>query len=992
MPSVHRLVWRSVACAAVLILLVGSEPVMAAEPGFSFLIGPYPSKGLFEYRLDAADFRKTHPTAKTLAIVIERDGKTIKNDSEPIDGEGRVQGYLDVGKMPDGALYNVTGTVVDAGGQSLGSDTETFTRHVMPFESAQPTGLSDIIVPPFTAPVMEKSSVSCIERTYQHGSDGLLTQVIAAGEPLLASPVVFKARVGDGQLMTLKGDEPKLAPVGKGRASYSQTFSGEGITLKVEGAFDYDGFYLFTVHVAPTAGPVVLHDLRLDLPYREQIAQLIDAAVSWRRIEGEHKECLGALDPKQGVLWDSKTFPDRNWPRIGNMPPYLWLGDDDRGMVYSCASSQGMHDDENLPAAQVERSGDAIIYTVWFVNSDLRLSSARQFQFALQASPFKPMTEHSDLWRNAGYREPYKNGTSFTNWFTDGSYPTYGRFLTLPLLKKYRDATGVDQAGTMASAVSECGGTPEYQQFWHEWGSGLGWNKQTPRPPEEWAVKMMQEAHLPVNPFIRVESVSDVSATNRDYRVWWYNQEVLHSGISFIYQDNPPDVTYYDPPNGYGYTRDDGRTEPTSAIWNSRTFMKRIATTAIEDGKTDCVYLWANAINPALPGRSFVRKMLNGEYLYTKLFTLSQIRVLASHQWGMGLDWYPFPQTEESPYPNIGPVRKYWRAVFSRLLLHDITNFSGGDDSGFCSRWIDALDLFWLDDPTVQWHAYYRPDAIKANHDTTYVSTYTAKGRALLFVSNQASDSVVEGIPLSELARLGQGDLKYFYDAETGEQIETDNALHLFIPGDDYRVVLGFPTPWQFAAKNALGKPELPAQSTLDPEDTLTAISKQLLTSRTLGPVANADSLYEQWMQRVMTDLPDSPDVQYLDAKSCSGVNFEKPGIQASLFYDKRRGIFLANYYNDSNEDVRLSDNVRKQLAAKVGQSGHEYVIHPVTGISEWAFIDIPSHRGLLEIWYPDSPDFWGKHDGPFKASDMLANIRGAVNARQKEMGGRPLK
>jgi hypothetical protein len=83
---------------------------------------------------------------------------------------------------------------------------------------------------------------------------------------------------------------------------------------------------------------------------------------------------------------------------------------------------------------------------------------------------------------------------------------------------------------------------------------------------------------------------------------------------------------------------------------------------------------------------------------------------------------------------------------------------------------------------------------------------------------------------------------------------------------------------------------------------------------------------------------------------------------------------------------------VRKQLAAKVGQSGHEYIIHPVTGISEWAFIDIPSHRGLLEIWYTDSPDFWGKHDGPFKASDMLGNIRGAVNARQKEMGGRPLK
>lgn len=981
--------------------MLGAFPMAStsrADPtntkAFHFLVGPYPSKGIFEYQLDAREFRSAHPDAATLALNVERDNVSIKKDSQPIGTDGQAHGYLDVGVMPDGAHYQITGSVLDAAGKELAHDADSFTRTVMPFEKAPPLGTSEVIVAPFTAPVIDGDKVSCIERTYQHGSDGLLSQIIAAGEPLFSRPAVFRARVNDGKLVTLKGSQPVLSSAGKGTVAFKQSFTGEGITLNVEGAFDYDGFYLFTVHLSPASEPVTLHDLRLELPYRDTIAQLIEASVTWRRIEGTQKECMGELDSKQGVLWDSKTFPSRNWPRIGNMPPFVWLGDDDRGLVYSCASEQGMHNDENLPAAQLERAGKEVVYTAWFVNSPLKLAGERTFQFALQASPFKPMAEHANLWRNQTYRQPYKNGTLFTNWFTDGSYPTYGRFLTLDLLKKYRDSTGVDQAGTMASAVSECGGTPEYQQFWHEWGSGLGWNKQTPRSPEPWAVAMMKEANLPVNPFIRVESASNVSATNVNYRTWWYDQEARHAGISYVYQDNPPYVYYDDPPNGYGYQRDDGRREPTSAIWNSRTFMKRIAVAATDAGKTDSPYIWANAISPVLPGRSFCRKMLNGEYLYTKLFTLGQIRVMASHQWGMELDWYPFPQTEESPYPNIGPVRKYWREVFSRLLLHDITNFSGGDDAGYTSRWINALDLFWLDDPTVAWHPYYRADALKASHPTTYCSAYSAKGRALLMISNQAEQPTVESVPLAEVARVGGDGLKYFYDAETGEEIEvTGDALKLFIPAQDYRVVIGFPAPWPFAAKNALGEGDLPAQSTLDPEDTLTAISKQLLTSRTLQPVPNANRLYEDWMARVLKEVPvDSPDVVYLDAKDCADIPFGQPGIQCSIIYDKKHNASLISYYNASDKDVRLPDQVRTEICKKAGQTGHQFIIHPVTGISEWAFVDIPSGRGLLEICYPDTQDFWNAHNGPFKASNMLANMNRAIEARQKEMGGRQPK
>jgi hypothetical protein len=187
--------------------------------------------------------------------------------------------------------------------------------------------------------------------------------------------------------------------------------------------------------------------------------------------------------------------------------------------------------------------------------------------------------------------------------------------------------------------------------------------------------------------------------------------------------------------------------------------------------------------------------------------------------------------------------------------------------------------------------------------------------------------------------------------------------------------------------------PDLPAQSTLDPEETLTAISRQLLKSPIQQPVANGNRLYEEWMKRIMTELPaTSPDVVYLDAAACSDIDFGKPGIQCSVFYNRKLDAMLLDFYNASDADVSLSRNIRDLLAKKAGKKGQGYVIHPVTGISEWAFIDIPARRGLLEICYPDSPDYGGLRKGPFKVGTMMGNINQAVESLTKENGGRVSK
>ena len=72
-----------------------------------------------------------------------------------------------------------------------------------------------------------------------------------------------------------------------------------------------------------------------------------------------------------------------------------------------------------------------------------------------------------------------------SGWGIGYYYPTYGRFLDLArnaeAIRRVR-ASGYDFIAASASSCSECGGTPEYQQFWREWGSELGWDKMSLSP------------------------------------------------------------------------------------------------------------------------------------------------------------------------------------------------------------------------------------------------------------------------------------------------------------------------------------------------------------------------------------------------------------------------------------------------------------------------------------------------------------------------------
>ena len=986
----------------------------------------------------------------------------------------------------------------------LSAKKETFTRKVMPFETAPKAGTEDFVPAPFTPPMIAGNSVSCVGRVYTHGTGGLLESLVADGKEILAAPATLKVKTlsqapgrreetggvrspgfsrnpgqtppkggttnaetppkggttnaetppkggttnaetppkggttnaetppkggttnaetppkggttnaetppkggttnaetppkggtknaetpPKGGTTNLIGGKPTLKARGRGMVAYQQAFTGAGLKMDVRGQFDYDGFYRFTVQLAPQAGPVDIGQCYLELPLCGATATLVEAPVEWMWKDWE--KCAGFLDAAQGRLWDSKRFPFAVRERKGNMPPFCWVGDDDRGVCFSCASERGMHNDDALPAAALDREGRAVVFRAWFVNKPLKLDKPRCFEFALQASPFKPLDPSHRLWRCGVSRNDCCYGTHgryfHTGWGIGYYWPTYGRFLDLAknaaAIDRVRQS-GFDYIAASASSCSECGGTPEYQQFWREWGSALGWDKTPLGPLPEWMDKHMRDSGVHYDRFVSLESASNSCPSNCDYRAWWFQEVARHCQTSMIYQDNPPYGYFYQPAAGYGYTRDDGVREPTCATWNARQFMRRALHVAVKSGTDNpAPGVYPNVCGSAQPGRSFCFRGLTGEYLESDRLPLGTLRVWCSKQWGMNIDWL-------MQEPTAGATLKYWRGLCSRLFLLDVTSFSRDDLANQASCWLAALDLFWLDDPTLAWHPYFRNPIVKSTlRSTTLVSAYTARDRLLLIVSNQDPDDVVETVVLENLEKHGGGGLKHYYDAETGEEIELPraDALRLHVAGNDFRLVLGFTAPWPFAAKHAVRRPELPAQSSLDARRTLTALCRQLLAGPKLSPVENAHRLTETWVQAIVAEFQSDPaNFVYLDAKTCGDVDLGDKNIQTALLYDKRRQVLLAVYFNPTATDRLLKGNAREALNKKVERPGHAYVLDPIRGTSQWNVIDLPAGSGKLELLYADGGDYGGARRGPFACGTMWSNLRKALEARKQEM------
>jgi hypothetical protein len=969
---------------------------------FKFFTGPYPSYNIVDIKVDARTLKANYPDDLTAEIRIERNQREVFNNKFKISPDGELFKSINLNEkkqwMPEGK-YTVEVKIFDKNNKIINAKKDSFTRKIMPFEIEAEAGIEDIIPEPFIKPEIDRNQVKCVLRTYKHSTNGLFAGIIADSKNLLSAPArLLVKKQGGNDYIFMSGSAPELTYQGKGKIKLKQTFSGGGLTVQLNGTMDYDGFYLFDLSYGPetNSDEVTISEFFLEIPFKAEHAFLYETAKTnssiWANISPKDIP-VGKLPQKQGIIWDSitakKFYLGGERCRKNNLAPYLWLGDDYRGMVWSMASARGTNNSNQKPSATISREGNQVVFRNWFVNKPLKLKNEKEVKFAILATPFKPMPKNWRLWRGASKSNlPYANGVAISSpHIYDGLYNCYGRFITVKALKealdKIREKSNYDILSLAGSSCSECGGTPEYQQFWYEWGSPINWIKQN--LPQEIPAKYKKKYEpfgISPNPFVMVEAKSNACDSNIRYRSWWFKQAVKYCGAGAIYQDNPPHQFRFQPVVGYGYINQGGVNEPENAIWQDREFQKRVANILAENGVKNTPNSYHHTSgNLNIPGGAFSRRVFLGEFSRSDKLPLDVLRIWLSKQWGWSVNWL-------CQGSDAVASRKYWRNLFSKLLLLDVMDFT---PNYLAKQWLLTMDIFRLDAQDLKWHPYYRQNPVKSNSDLIKISYYTQKGKAVFVISNQSNKPVVERIDISKLA-VNCG---FFYDVESLEKINLkENKLQLYLPPNSYRLIIGFSTPWEYSAEKLFSK-NYPAQSELDRQDTVNRISKLLLNNWKIKQPEESHFITVDWIKEIIGEITVEKDCFKFFSKKYFASKlpemYREIKISALVKYKKsdKKEIkcILMNYYNPSKHGKIYREDIRKKLVQIIVNRPvkYVYVLDALYGYTySHSALDLPSQSGRLELYYWDYIDYHKTKEpkGPCKIGNSLFYLKKALDKR----------
>jgi hypothetical protein len=209
-------------------------------------------------------------------------------------------------------------------------------------------------------------SVSCWGRTYRFVPGSLLESVTAAGSGILHAPVRLTAVAG-GRSVRFAAETIDQVASDPDEVVLEQRLTAANLDLRVQAHVEFDGMIRFDVEVS-AADAVDLDSLSIEIPIR-----------------AEHAEYLYHFPGAWGTARNAGALPDTA-VKMG-FRPYVWLGDDDRGLAWFSESDRDWHVAPGTPATEVVRDGDRVVLTLHLISSPMRLAPESQRPLAWDTAP-----------------------------------------------------------------------------------------------------------------------------------------------------------------------------------------------------------------------------------------------------------------------------------------------------------------------------------------------------------------------------------------------------------------------------------------------------------------------------------------------------------------------------------------------------------------------------------------------------------------------------
>lgn len=734
------------------------------QQGMPVDIEPHPARGLWNVTFDAGGYMAPDgPGTRAIVSVLSAGRETVRAEITSFtDGIGI--GHLDLKRIPAGPTV-VRIAVLDAAGKEVTrADTPFIKPEKAPWEGSQ-TGLEDRVLPPFTpikvggVAAMEgrapqSKSVECWGRRYI--MDGLLpTQIESAGAPLLAAPMALTLSDATGGIAWQKttaavtGWSPTVAHC-------HAAAQGKGLSVGVDTRIEYDGLLWSEVTLTP-AQALELTDLTLQVPLRTA-----------------HATYLHHVRP----LWredDAGLLPEGGYEATGFLP-YVWLGDDDRGLAWLAESEQGWTIQSGKPTVQVVRQGDRVVLKIHLISAPTRLAQPLKLAFGLQATPVKPRPAGARGWRlgNLGTGDTLKDpsrGNIQCIW-PNGNLLAYGYPWPADAARFRQVVKDLHARGTRVMVyvnlnfLAEL--TPEFAYYSPDWIDPA-------RCVKAGDVLQMGGATMGACPAVPAW---------RDFIATKLARFVDEFGVDGIYVDCWNPVPCQVEEHGCGWRDAGGNLHPRFSILGSREIVRRVRE-VLTDRRPDAHIMVHMSANVCIPMLSFADSMLDGEqYQGDKAPRDDYLNVLPLDKWraeNTGRQWglVPFFLPMFSPGENRRSPRPIER-LMGLALAHDCGVWPVWCNTQVVFDTWEALDKFGIVD--AEFAPYWTPNGITSLQPETVVSVYRKPGAALLVVLNTALtdtrarvkvDPQQLGLPAAYRAHMA---------ADDAPVPVTDNTFEITIP------------------------------------------------------------------------------------------------------------------------------------------------------------------------------------------------------------------
>lgn len=236
-------------------------------------------------------------------------------------------------------------------------------------------GYTNRVLAPWTPVKVKKQTVSVWGRTYEFDGMPLPSGVTTAGAEVLAAPIRFAVQAG-GNAQSWHNRTTSVVAHTAQAATIRTEADAQALSLKSLVRIEYDGVIWSELELEPR-GTDTIDSLLLEIPLRS-----------------EHAKYLYHFPGRWGSAYNAGALRESGFQSA--FRPYVWLGDDERGLAWFCESDQGFTPPQATDVVTIRREADQVVLRVKIIGEPIKSTEPLKFTFGMQATPVKPMKP--DVW------------------------------------------------------------------------------------------------------------------------------------------------------------------------------------------------------------------------------------------------------------------------------------------------------------------------------------------------------------------------------------------------------------------------------------------------------------------------------------------------------------------------------------------------------------------------------------------------------------------